>query len=68
VWLQKSTGRWKAKCRIDDKQTFLGAFDSEEEAARAWDRMRLWLCKADGKKEEEVEEQLNFPLSEYSDD
>ena len=28
--------------------------------------MRLWKCKADGKKEEEL--QLNFPLSEYSHD
>jgi hypothetical protein len=64
----KSSSRWKAQCYIGGKKTFLGSFGSEEEAARAWGRARLWLCKADGKKEEEVEEQLNFPLSEYSDD
>jgi hypothetical protein len=68
VRLQKRTGRWEARCRIGCKQTSLGAFGSEEEAARAWDRMRFWLCKADGKKNEEVEEELNFPLADYSDD
>jgi hypothetical protein len=66
VWLVKSTGRWEAQCWIGGKQTSLGTFVSEKEAARAWDRMRLWSCKGDGKKKEEV--QLNFPLSEYSDD
>jgi DNA repair exonuclease SbcCD ATPase subunit len=59
-------GRWKARCTIGGKPTFLGAFGSEEEAARACDRMTLWSCKAGGKEKEEV--LLNFPLSEYSDD
>jgi hypothetical protein len=67
VSLVKSTGRWQTRCWIDVKTTTLGTFGSEEEAARAWDRMRLWLYKARGKKKEEVEEELNFPLSEYSD-
>jgi hypothetical protein len=66
VSLVKSTGRWKAQCQIGGKLTYMGSFGSEEEAARAWDRMRLWLCKAGGKKEED--EQLNFPLSDYSED
>jgi hypothetical protein len=66
VTLVKSTGRWKARCCVDGKETSLGHFGSEEEAARARDRMQLWSCKASGKKKEEV--QLNFPLSEYSDD
>jgi hypothetical protein len=66
VRLDKRTGRWQAQCRIGGKKTYLGLFGSEEEAARVWDRMRLWSCKASGRKEEEV--QLNFPLSEYSDD
>jgi hypothetical protein len=65
VRLVKSTGRWKAECRIEDKVTSLGAFDSEEKAARAWDRMRLWSCKADGREKQEVK--LNFPLAEYTD-
>jgi hypothetical protein len=66
VTLEKKTGRWKAQCQIGDKHTYLGIFGSEEEAARTWDRMRLWSCKANGKKKEEVK--LNFPLSEYNDD
>jgi hypothetical protein len=66
VSLKKSTGRWKAECRISGKPTSLGAFNSEEEAARAWDRIKLWSCKAYGKKKEKVK--LNFSLSEYSDD
>jgi hypothetical protein len=66
VSLDKSSGRWLARCQIGSKTTTLGRFGSEEEAARACDRMRLWSCKAHGQKKEEVE--LNFPLSEYSDD
>jgi hypothetical protein len=66
VTLYTRTGRWKAQCAIGGNQTSLGYFGSEEEAAHAWDRMRLWSCKADGKRKEEV--QLNFPLSEYTDD
>jgi hypothetical protein len=62
----EGSGRWRALCRIGGKKTSLGTFCSEEEAARAWDRMQLWSCKANGKKKEEV--QLNFPLSDYSDD
>jgi hypothetical protein len=61
----KKTGRWRAECRIGGKKTSLGAFGSEEEAARAWDRMQLWACKAHVKKKEEV--YLNFPLFDYSD-
>jgi hypothetical protein len=54
VTLQKGRGRWKAQCTIGGKNSYLGYFGSEEEAARAWDRMRLWSCKAHGKKKEEV--------------
>jgi hypothetical protein len=68
VALVKRSGRWEAQCGIGGKKTTLGYFGSEDEAARAWDRMRSWRCKADGKKKEEVEMELNFPLSEYSDD
>jgi hypothetical protein len=65
VTLKKSIGRREARCRIGSKRTALGYFDSEEEGARAWDRMVLWRCKADGKEKEEVK--FNCPLSEYSD-
>jgi hypothetical protein len=65
VSLDKGTGRWRGDCWIGGKQTYLGNFVSEEEAARAFDRFKLWSCKVDGKKKEEVE--LNFPLSEYND-
>jgi hypothetical protein len=59
VTLLKSNGRCEARYRISGKLTFLGNFSSEEEAARTWDRMRLWSCKADGTKKGEVH--LNFP-------
>jgi hypothetical protein len=68
VRLDKRSGHWEARCKIGGKLTSLGHFAIEEEAARARDRMRLWSCKAGGKRKEEVEVQLNFPLSEYSDD
>jgi hypothetical protein len=66
VTLVRKSGRWLARFKIGGKQKFLGRFGSEEEAARAYDRMRLWLCKVDGNTKEEVT--LNFPLCEYSDD
>jgi hypothetical protein len=66
VTLEKRTGRWAAQCKIGGKVTSLGTFIIEEEAARAYDRMRLWSCKAGGKKKEEVH--LNFPLSDYDDE
>jgi hypothetical protein len=67
VTLVKRTGRWIAQCQIGGKLTSLGHFDSEEEAVRAWDRFKLWSCKADdGRKKEELK--LNFSVSEYTDD
>jgi hypothetical protein len=38
---QKKNGRWQARCTIGSTRTFLGTFDSEKEAARAWDRYTL---------------------------
>jgi hypothetical protein len=64
----KGSSRWEARCTIGGKKTSLGTFDSEEEAARAWDRFKLCSCKGDRKKKEEVEKLLNFSLSKYSDD
>jgi hypothetical protein len=68
VTLDKRTSRWRAKCKVGGKKTSLGNFDSEKEAARAWDRFKLWRCKADGKTKEDVEVELNFSFSDYSDD
>ncbi len=67
VSLEKRTSRWLAQSLVSTaKRVYLGTFGSEVEAARTWDRMQLWLCKADGKKEEEV--QLNFQPSDYVDE
>jgi hypothetical protein len=65
VTLMKRTGRGEAHCRVGGMTTGLGTFGSEEEAARACDRMKLWRCKADGKRMEQVK--VNFPLSDYND-
>ncbi|MGA2092565.1 MAG: AP2/ERF family transcription factor [Sedimentisphaerales bacterium] len=53
VHLNKKTGKWVAQIRIDGKGTHLGTFDSEIEAARAYDRA--------AKREHGIFARLNFP-------
>jgi AP2 domain len=38
LW-EQSRGRWKAEIRASGKKRFIGRFDDEEEAARAYDRI-----------------------------
>ena len=37
VFWDKSNGKWKASCQVDGKNKYLGSFDDEVEAARAFD-------------------------------
>ena len=37
VFWDKSNGKWKASCKVDGKTKYLGSFDDEVEAARAFD-------------------------------
>jgi hypothetical protein len=50
---------------IDNKKTYLGTFDEEEEAARAYDRMSIWRCRIHGKTKKGGYK-LNFDSSNYA--
>lgn len=51
------TGRWEASCWVQKRQLYLGGFDSEEKAARAYDVAAL-VCKG-------LDAQINFQLGDY---
>jgi hypothetical protein len=61
----KSQGRrWEAKFNLNHKQMSLGCFDTEEDAARAFDRMLVW-CELNGAKRRPADCTLNVPRAGY---
>lgn len=51
------TRRWEASCWVKKRQLYLGGFDSEEKAARAYDVAAL-VCKG-------IDAPINFELKDY---
>jgi hypothetical protein len=64
VCLEKKSRRWKSQIAIDNKQTQLGTFDEEDEAARAYDRVSIWCRIHDKTKNGGYK--LNFDSSNYA--
>ena len=60
------TRRWEAQFRRNGKPTSLGCFDREEEAARAYDKMKVW-CQMHEPKTLRAGT-TNFDVSEYEQD
>ena len=61
------TRRWEAQFRKVGRPTSLGCFDTEEAAARAYDRMMLW-CELHGAAGTKAGVTTNFDPSEYAAD
>lgn len=54
--LNKSSNKWRAVISINNRQEFIGSFDSEEAAAHAYDKAAIELHGKNAK--------LNFPIQE----
>ncbi len=61
----RSAERWVAQSSLNGKRTRLGCYDSEEVAARMYDKMQLWL-EVNGQRGKRA--QLNFPRKDYDGD
>ena len=61
------TQRWEAQFRKAGKPTSLGCFNTEDEAARAYDTMMVWemIHQPDAKNPEKMI--TNFPLGDYEE-
>jgi hypothetical protein len=55
VFFDARRGRWWAQCEVDDKRHFGGYYDTEEEAARAYDALAKRLHKEFALLNEELE-------------
>jgi len=56
--------RWEARFNHNLKNTSLGYFETEEDAARAFDRMLVW-CELNGEERRPAHSKLNFPRADY---
>ena len=57
---RRRTGRWMARMKDNGRDVYLGSFDTEEKAARAFD---LFALKCRGSKAE-----INFLLEDYTEE
>ena len=59
VSYRKESGKWRSRCMIGYKNTYIGQFDTEIAAAKAYDMVILKINKTLPLKDQKL---LNFPL------